>query len=225
MQEASSDSTTARHRSKQAIGVLAISSSRVTPGAATADLQQLQLIAHAPLVVASCGSIHTPVLLLPSGVKAGGNVGQHLRLHPAAGFLGFFEPSAEQRAAGKGAVDMYEVSSATCGCAAQQPVLAKRAPCSVLSIAEDACYRVVPATSAHLPDSCMLRTATLWQCHSHTSSASVHPTSCSSTLLPSVDSLMSCCRVLPWAATRELLPTGQKAATVPWYQCQYFTQA
>jgi hypothetical protein len=109
LQDASSDST-AHRRSQKAAGVLALSSARTTPGAPTATLQQLQLTIHAPVVVASCGSIHTPALLLRSGVKCNGNVGRHLRLHPAAGLVGFFEPSEEQKAAGQGAVEMYQVN-------------------------------------------------------------------------------------------------------------------
>jgi hypothetical protein len=109
LQDASSDSSAGHRRRQKAAGVVALSSSRVTAGAPTATLQQLQITIHAPLVVASCGSIHTPALLLRSGVKAGGNVGRHLRLHPAAGLVGYFEPTAEQKAAGQGAVDMYKV--------------------------------------------------------------------------------------------------------------------
>lgn len=58
----------------------------------------------------SCGSVHSPALLLRSGVTVGGNVGRHLRLHPAAGTVGVFAPDEEQTAAGQGAVNMYQVS-------------------------------------------------------------------------------------------------------------------
>jgi hypothetical protein len=109
MQDASCDASAGHRRRQKAAGVVAHSSSRITAGAPTATLQQLQLTIHAPLVVASCGSIHTPALLLRSGVTAGGTVGRHLRLHPAAGLVGYFERTAEQKAAGQGAVDMYQV--------------------------------------------------------------------------------------------------------------------
>lgn len=45
-------------------------------------------------------------------MTVGGNVGNHLRLHPAAGVMGMFEQQAgtrEQPAAGRGSVNMYEV--------------------------------------------------------------------------------------------------------------------
>ncbi|WIA29237.1 hypothetical protein OEZ86_011745 [Tetradesmus obliquus] len=105
--DASSDAAAHRRRQKAA-GVLALSSPRTTPGAPTPTLQQVPITIHAPLVVASCGSIHTPALLLRSGVRCSGNVGRHLRLHPAAGLVGFFERSKEQQAAGQGAVEMYQ---------------------------------------------------------------------------------------------------------------------
>ena len=38
----------------------------------------------APVVVASGGSLHTPALLLRSGVTCRGNVGKHLHLHVGA---------------------------------------------------------------------------------------------------------------------------------------------
>jgi hypothetical protein len=64
---------------------------------------------HAPIVVSSCGSIHTPALLLRSGITVGGNVGGNLRLHPATGVVGVFPRTAEQAAAGQGAVQMFKV--------------------------------------------------------------------------------------------------------------------
>lgn len=47
----------------------------------------------APIVVSSAGSLHTPALLLRSGIGCGGNVGKHLRLHPAVLALGIFPAS------------------------------------------------------------------------------------------------------------------------------------
>lgn len=68
------------------------------------------MVVHAPVVVSSCGSIHTPALLLRSGITVGGNVGANLRLHPATGTVGVFARSAQQAAAGQGAVQMYKVT-------------------------------------------------------------------------------------------------------------------
>jgi choline dehydrogenase-like flavoprotein len=45
-------------------------------------------------VVASAGALHTPALLLRSGITGGGNVGKHLRLHPATFALGYFDQRA-----------------------------------------------------------------------------------------------------------------------------------
>ena len=39
-------------------------------------------------MVAAAGTLHSPALLLRSGVKCGGNVGKHLRLHPATFVMG-----------------------------------------------------------------------------------------------------------------------------------------
>jgi long-chain-alcohol oxidase len=71
----------------------------------------VQLVIHAPIVVSSCGSIHTPALLLRSGVTVSGNAGANLRLHPSAGLVGVFPRTAEQAAAGQGAVQMFKVSA------------------------------------------------------------------------------------------------------------------
>ena len=90
-------------------GLVAISSCKTNPGSPANTLQQQTILIHSPLVISSCGSLHTPALLLRSGITVGGNVGKHLRLHPAAGIVGLFEPTAEQVAAGKGAINMYEV--------------------------------------------------------------------------------------------------------------------
>jgi long-chain-alcohol oxidase len=96
-------------RSRKVTGVLAAVSSSPT-GQTTS--KTLQLVIHAPIVVSSCGAIHTPALLLRSGVTVGGNVGANLRLHPATGITGTFNRTPEQAAAGRGAVEMYKVSCA-----------------------------------------------------------------------------------------------------------------
>jgi long-chain-alcohol oxidase len=92
---------------RKVTGVLAAVSSSPT-GQTTS--KTLQLVIHAPIVVSSCGAIHTPALLLRSGVTVGGNVGTNLRLHPATGVLSVFDRTPEQAAAGRGAVEMHKVS-------------------------------------------------------------------------------------------------------------------
>lgn len=51
----------------------------------------MRVLFKARAVVSSAGSLHTPALLLRSGVKARGNVGRHLRLHPATVSIGHFD--------------------------------------------------------------------------------------------------------------------------------------
>jgi hypothetical protein len=92
--------------SRKATGVLAAVSSSPT-GQTTS--KTLQLVIHAPVVVSSCGAIHTPALLLRSGITGGGNVGGNLRLHPATGVISVFERNLEQQDAGSGAVEMHKV--------------------------------------------------------------------------------------------------------------------
>lgn len=67
-----------------------------------------RVVVRAPLVVASAGSIHTPALLLRSGVRCGGNVGAHLRLHPAFGVMGVFDRKQPHDAGDKGRVTMFK---------------------------------------------------------------------------------------------------------------------
>jgi long-chain-alcohol oxidase len=49
-----------------------------------------RLTVNARAVIASCGAIHTPALLRRSGLK-NDNIGQHLRLHPAAAVFGVYD--------------------------------------------------------------------------------------------------------------------------------------
>lgn len=51
---------------------------------------RVKCVFKAPLVVASAGSIHSPALLLRSGITVNGNVGKHLRLHPAGSSIHVF---------------------------------------------------------------------------------------------------------------------------------------
>lgn len=97
-------------RSQKVTGVQAtINSSSTT---AQSGSQPMRLVVHAAIIVSSCGSIHTPALLLRSGITVGGNVGANLRLHPATGVVGIFPKSEGQAASGQGAVQMYKV----CAC-------------------------------------------------------------------------------------------------------------
>jgi long-chain-alcohol oxidase len=82
-----------RGRGRKATGVVATP----MPGPLTpeASLKQRlgrswRLIVRAPLVVAAAGTMHTPALLLRSGVKGRGWVGSNLRLHPATMVYGRF---------------------------------------------------------------------------------------------------------------------------------------
>lgn len=52
----------------------------------------------AGLVVASCGSIHTPALLLRSGIRCQDNVGANLRLHPATVVAARYPADGRRRA-------------------------------------------------------------------------------------------------------------------------------
>lgn len=77
-----------------------------------ADAAGVTLLASAPIVLSCGGSLHTPALLLRSGVRCGGNVGAHLRLHPATGIVARFDRPPAGVAApaqGFGTVGPYEV--------------------------------------------------------------------------------------------------------------------
>jgi choline dehydrogenase-like flavoprotein len=55
-----------------------------------ADRRSYRLTVRARAVVVACGTIHTPALLLRSGLR-NPNIGRHLRLHPATGVWGLFD--------------------------------------------------------------------------------------------------------------------------------------
>ena len=46
---------------------------------------------QAGTTVVSAGSLHTPALLLRSGILSNGNVGRHLRLHPSFAVQAFYD--------------------------------------------------------------------------------------------------------------------------------------
>ncbi len=50
----------------------------------------LRLSVNARIVVSSAGALHTPALLLRSGISVGGTVGANLRMHPVTSALGVF---------------------------------------------------------------------------------------------------------------------------------------
>jgi hypothetical protein len=56
----------------------------VASGTCPDTRRSVRLLVRAPVVVSSCGALHTPALLLRSGVTCGGAVGRNLRLHPAS---------------------------------------------------------------------------------------------------------------------------------------------
>eukprot|EP00775_Hariotina_reticulata_P007933 gene7933-8129_t len=89
-------------RSKEVAGLVASVASN------DAGTNLPQLLIHAPIVVSSCGALHSPALLLRSGITVQGNVGRHLRVHPAGGVVGQFQRTPEQAAAGKGAIEMHQ---------------------------------------------------------------------------------------------------------------------
>ena len=49
---------------------------------------------QAPTVISAAGSLHTPALLLRSGITCGGRVGANLRLHPCTCVVGLFPEQA-----------------------------------------------------------------------------------------------------------------------------------
>lgn len=53
------------------------------------------------MVISAAGSIHSPALLLRSGITCGGNVGTNLRLHPCTVVVGVF-PEDQSAGAGQG---------------------------------------------------------------------------------------------------------------------------
>jgi long-chain-alcohol oxidase len=76
---------TGGERKNAARGVAA----RTTSTAGAAGLTW-RLVLRANTVVAAAGSLHTPALLLRSKLSVNGNVGRHLRLHPATAVTGAF---------------------------------------------------------------------------------------------------------------------------------------
>lgn len=86
-------------RRKRAVGVLALAGGEGSP---------LRLVLRAPIVISSCGSLHTPALLLRSGITCGGNVGRNLRLHPATCVLGCFPRGITAGGGGCAAADLED---------------------------------------------------------------------------------------------------------------------
>ena len=74
-------------RRKRAWGVAASTVITSSPGGGRA--WPLRFVAGC--VVACAGALHTPALLLRSGVTVNGNVGRNLRLHPATAVLGVYQ--------------------------------------------------------------------------------------------------------------------------------------
>ena len=79
-------STSQQHARKlRATGVSAsMCDGTARPLTAVERRSRVQIEISSRFVVSSCGAVHTPALLLRSGVKARGNVGANLRLHPAS---------------------------------------------------------------------------------------------------------------------------------------------
>lgn len=79
----------ARGRSRQVEGVLCEVSKGPQPQV-TGRLPRCRIRIIAPVVVSSGGAIHSPALLLHSGITVNGNVGSNLHLHPATAVLATF---------------------------------------------------------------------------------------------------------------------------------------
>lgn len=95
-----------------ATGIIATASSS-GPGACAGSqpsggTTSLRITIRAPRVFSCGGSLHTPALLLRSGVTCQGNVGRNLRLHPACGVLSSF-PGGVQ--GGTRDVECYKVGA------------------------------------------------------------------------------------------------------------------
>jgi long-chain-alcohol oxidase len=65
-------------------GILAETTTGIAGG------RKWHIVFRAKYVVSSAGALHTPALLLRSGITVKGNVGKHLRLHPATAVIGVF---------------------------------------------------------------------------------------------------------------------------------------
>jgi long-chain-alcohol oxidase len=82
-----------RGRARCAVGVLALAVEE-EGGAGAGTAPPLRVAILAPVVVAAAGAIHSPALLLRSGVSGGGRVGANLRLHPCALVVGLLPRGA-----------------------------------------------------------------------------------------------------------------------------------
>jgi long-chain-alcohol oxidase len=85
-------------REKKAVGVLAMAAADTTSpcgGSSAVEKEALKVAFVAPLVVSSAGAIHTPALMLRSGIRSRGNVGANLKLHPCTVVVGTFPEDAE----------------------------------------------------------------------------------------------------------------------------------
>lgn len=79
----SSEQAESHGRHRKTVGVIMCSGPSYCP---------LRIGIAAPVVVSCAGSLHTPALLLRSGITGGGHVGGNLRLHPCTCVVGVFPP-------------------------------------------------------------------------------------------------------------------------------------
>jgi len=63
---------------------------------------------HAKIVVASAGSLHTPALLLRSGITCRGNVGKNLHLHCGVGIVARFPKKPKSEDPREGRINLWE---------------------------------------------------------------------------------------------------------------------
>lgn len=96
-QEHGSPVTAQPTRKLRAMGVRASITGSAVPISGAGRRSAVQIVINSRYVVSSAGSVHTPALLLRSGITARGNVGANLRVHPATFiYAAFFRVSIEE---------------------------------------------------------------------------------------------------------------------------------
>ena len=87
--KSSEQQTESNGRPRKAVGVIVFSGPSYCP---------LRIGISAPVVVSCAGSLHTPALMIRSGITGNGNVGGNLRLHPCTCVVGVFPPEVDVKA-------------------------------------------------------------------------------------------------------------------------------
>lgn len=98
-------SDAAQHARKlRATGVRASVTGSGVPTSGASRRSAVQIVITSRYVVSSAGSVHTPALLLRSGISARGNVGANLRVHPATFIYAAFPRNEARIDSWKGAM-------------------------------------------------------------------------------------------------------------------------